>query len=267
MSFSRQYSTRLLYKFNLVKKRKHSPILYNFGYLAQMPGLKHILLPLFFISICTSQVLLEENFNNLKNWSHLTFPKISNHTDYSIKGIDGNFILVVQTDNSASGLVFSETFDVTEYPVLKWRWKVSNVYKNGNAKEKSGDDYPACIYVMFEYNPDKVGFFESAMYKTYRLIYGEYPPYNSLNYIWTSREYSEYVLPNPYTEKAQMIPIQEGNGQVGIWIEEEVHILHDYRTVFGEDPPGRASIAIMSDSDDTGESATAYIDYLEIRSE
>ena len=227
-------------------------------------GLKKIIIFLFCTSICASQVLLEEDFNNLDNWSQLTFPKISNHTDYSIKEIDGNFILVAQTDSSASGLIFSETFDVTEYPILRWRWKVSNIYKHGNAREKSGDDYPVRLYVIFEYDSEKAGFFESALYESYRILYGEYPPYNSLNYIWTSREYSEDFLPNPYTEKAQMIPIQEGNEQVGIWVEEEVNILDDYRRVFGENPPVKASLAIMSDSDNTGEHATAYIDFIKI---
>lgn len=42
---------------------------------------------------------------------------------------------------------------------LSWRWKVSNIYEAGNAREKSGDDYPARIYVAFEFQPDKAGFF------------------------------------------------------------------------------------------------------------
>jgi hypothetical protein len=33
---------------------------------------------------------------------------------------------------------------------------------------------------------------------------------------------------------------------------------------FGEDPPSVANLAIMNDSDNTGESAVSYIDYIEI---
>jgi hypothetical protein len=43
-----------------------------------------------------------------------------------------------------------------------------------------------------------------------------------------------------------------------------VDILNDYRKAFGGDPPRRAGLAIMSDSDDTGESSTAWVDWVEI---
>ena len=35
-------------------------------------------------------------------------------------------------------------------------------------------------------------------------------------------------------------------------------VLEDYRKAFGEDPPMLSGIAIMTDTDNTGESATAY---------
>ena len=35
--------------------------------------------------------------------------------------------------------------------------------------------------------------------------------------------------------------------------------MRDYRLAFGQDPPQQASLAVMIDSDDTGESATAWI--------
>ena len=62
-----------------------------------------------------------------------------------------------------------------------------------------------------------------------------------------------------------MIILQHGENRKGEWIEEDVNILNDYRKAFGEDPPETAGIAIMSDSDNTGESSAAYIDYIEIR--
>jgi len=61
-----------------------------------------------------------------------------------------------------------------------------------------------------------------------------------------------------------MIALQHGESRKGEWIEERVNILNDYRKAFGEDPPETAGIAIMSDSDNTGESSTAYIEYIEI---
>ena len=52
---------------------------------------------------------------------------------------------------------------------------------------------------------------------------------------------------------------------MGKWIMEEVNILEDYKKAFGKNPPKKASLAIMSDSDNTGESATAWIDFIELK--
>ena len=40
--------------------------------------------------------------------------------------------------------------------------------------------------------------------------------------------------------------------------------LEDYRRAFGEDPPAEASLAIMNDSDDTGQSAVSFVEFIEV---
>lgn len=41
--------------------------------------------------------------------------------------------------------------------------------------------------------------------------------------------------------------------------------IDDYRAAFGRAPPAEASVAIMSDADNTGQSATAYVDDIVVR--
>ena len=53
---------------------------------------------------------------------------------------------------------------------------MSNVYEQGNARRKEGDDYPARIYVAFEFEPDEAGFFERAKRKTVEVVFGEELP-------------------------------------------------------------------------------------------
>ena len=43
-----------------------------------------------------------------------------------------------------------------------------------------------------------------------------------------------------------------------------IAILDDYQQAFGVKPPARARIAIMNDSDNTGESSVSYVEYIEI---
>jgi len=205
-----------------------------------------------------------EEFNSLDNWTPLTFPKIPRHSIYTIQKEGEKTFLVARADNSASGIICTRSFNIYKTPIIKWKWKISNIYQAGDEKKKSGDDYPLRIYVLFKYNPQKAGVFERAQYNTLKLIYGEYPPHSSINYIWANKKYPERILPNPYTAKTQMILLQKGAERAGQWIEERTNALEDYRKAFGTEPPTEASIAVMSDADNTGEKATGYIEYIEV---
>jgi hypothetical protein len=55
-----------------------------------------------------------------------------------------------------------------------------------------------------------------------------------------------------------MVAVQSGPSQAGRWLNEERDILSDYKSLFGEEPKEAGAIAIMTDTDDTGESAMAW---------
>ncbi len=210
------------------------------------------------------EVFLREDFENLENWTPYTFPKIKEHSTYSILREGDHSYLKAESSASASGIVYRFKFDVYRYPRARWRWWVSNVYRKGHAREKSGDDYPLRIYIVFEYNPKEADLLRRARYEAARLIYGQYPPHSSDLYIWASREDETGILTNPYAEEVKMIPLERGSRHVRQWREAEVNILEDYRKAFGADPPGTAGVIIMNDSDNTGEQSTSYVDYIEI---
>jgi hypothetical protein len=212
-------------------------------------------------------VAFRDDFNDLENWKSLTFPKIDRHSAYEITPDGaGNRILITQSSASASGIVYNGSFSPYRHPILRWRWKVDNVYSHADPRTRKGDDYPLRIYVIFQYDPAGAGLARRAMYALARKIYGEYPPLASLSYVWASQYIAEAFWDNPYTDRAKMIPLRSGDRQLGLWLEEEVNILVDYRRVFGEDPSESASLAIMNDSDNVGESAFSYLDFIEVRS-
>jgi ArsR family metal-binding transcriptional regulator len=95
-------------------------------------------------------------------------------------------------------------------------------------------------------------------------MYGEYPPHSSLSYVWANREDPETIVTSPYTDKAKMVLLEKGQNKVGTWQDEEVNILEDYQKAFGTKPPARARIAVMNDSDNTGESSVSYVEYIEV---
>jgi hypothetical protein len=159
---------------------------------------------------------------------------------------------------SASGLIHRVDADPRETPVLRWRWKVENLISGADITRKQGDDYPARIYVAFAYDPSRASLAQRIKYGVARLIYGEYPPHSGLNYIWEGKASAGTIVSNPFTDNVRMIVVDSGPALLGQWVQHERNIRDDYRQAFGEEPPRISGIAIMTDTDGTGESATAY---------
>ncbi len=191
-------------------------------------------------------------------WKPLTFKKIERHTAYTLVKQGEGVAVKAVSENASSGLTREIKINPKEFPIIQWRWKVTNVYKNGDVTRKEGDDYPARIYITFEYNPNKVSFFEKAQYEAVNLFYGQYPPIAAINYIWESKAPKGTMVPNPYTDKVIMFVVESGTDRLNTWVTEERNLYQDYKKAFGEEPPMISGVAIMTDTDNTKESATSF---------
>ncbi|MGH7165641.1 MAG: DUF3047 domain-containing protein [Nitrospiraceae bacterium] len=191
-------------------------------------------------------------------WKPLTFKKIERHTTYTLVK-DGEAIVVKAVSEAASsGLTREIRINSKEYPIVEWRWKVSNIYKNGDVSRKEGDDYPARLYITFEYDAGKVGFFKKAQYEAARMLYGQYPPGGAINYIWESKAPKGTMVPNSYTDQVMMFVVESGAERLNQWVSESRNLYDDYKKAFGQEPPVISGVAIMTDTDNTKESATSY---------
>ena len=96
------------------------------------------------------------------SWEPMIFEEIERHTRYSLVPApeNGATVLKAESKNSVSGLIRKIRIDPRRYPILRWRWRVTRIFPEGNVRKKSGDDYPARIYISFEYDPDKLSLFQ-----------------------------------------------------------------------------------------------------------
>ena len=141
------------------------------------------------------------------------------------------------SQGSASSMYYRIKYDPKHYPYITWRWKVDNILKGGDATRKSCDDYSARFYVVFP----SLTFWKS----------------KAINYIWANKLPEEEVIPNSYTGNSIMISVESGEKKTGKWITETRNVYEDFKRVFGKEPPKVGAIAIMTDTDNTGESAAA----------
>jgi hypothetical protein len=191
-------------------------------------------------------------------WESLNFKKIPRHTQYTLINDRNTVVVKAVSESSASGFIYRIKIDPRAYPIISWRWKVTNTFIKGDVSKKEGDDYPARLYIAFEFDPKKLGFFERAQYKAARLLYGEYPPTGAITYIWSSNAPRGTIVSNPYTKRVKMIAVQSGKSRLNTWVQEERNVFEDYKTAFLQDPPRIGAVMIMTDSDNTGESAISF---------
>jgi hypothetical protein len=191
-------------------------------------------------------------------WEPLTFQKVEKHTRYTLVKDDGVVAIKAESSASASGLIRKIRIDPEEYPFLTWRWKVTNTNKKSDITRKKGDDCPARLYITFEYDPSRLSVLEQAKYSVANLFYGAHSPYEAITYIWDNKAPVGTVAPNPYTARVMMIVVESGNAKLNTWVQEERNILEDYRNAFGGKPSMISGVAIMTDTDNTKDSAVSY---------
>jgi hypothetical protein len=192
------------------------------------------------------------------DWEPLTFRKIARHTQYELVKDGDTSVVKASSDAAASGLVRRIDINPEVFQIVKWKWKINRILDKGNVYSKDGDDYPARLYVTFAYDESKLSLYEKLKYNTYRLIYGSYPPLAAINYVWDSGSPPGTRVANAYTDRVMMVVVQSGAGNVNQWVEQERNIYQDYMRAFGEPPPAISGVAIMTDTDNTGERAVAH---------
>ena len=173
--------------------------------------------------------------SGLSGWTEKSF---KGHTEYRLVADAGQKVLQAKSQDSASGLILETDYDPQQYPILSWRWKIDKTIAKGDSRTKAGDDYAARIYVVFPH-----WFF---------------PKTKTLNYIWANQLPKNASQLSVYTSNDMMIAVESGSDKAGEWLSVQRNLVEDYRRAFGEEPPSVGAIAIMTDTDNTGETAVAW---------
>ena len=190
-------------------------------------------------------------------WEMIKLGKLD-PTDYQFVDMGGTRVVRAASENAVSGLRKRVEVDPNEYPLIQWRWQISNLLERGDVTRKKGDDFAARIFVTFEYDIKKLPLGERIKYRTFKLFGYDDVPLRAINYIWANKAMAGTVVNNAHTSWVKMIAVRDNTTPLHSWISEERNIYEDYEKAFGEKPGAITSIAIMTDTDNTGESTMAY---------
>ncbi len=173
---------------------------------------------------------------DLDGWQPKVFESL---TKYTLVNESHKKVLQAKSHNSASGLVRNVSINPTKTPYIHWSWKTAQVFDGLHEQTKKGDDYPARIYVVFSSGP----FFWQT---------------KAINYVWSSNQAIGTIWSNAYTKNARMIAIESGKQRVGTWVSETRNVRNDFIKLFHEEPGRIQAIAIMTDTDNSGTSASTW---------
>lgn len=191
-------------------------------------------------------------------WAPLTFRNIAAHTAYTLVDDAGVTVLRADARSSASALVHAIGLEAAIPFRLHWRWRTSALLPGSDLRMAAGDDSPLRIQVSFKLDEAHLTIAERTRIALARAFYGIELPHSALVYVWDRSSPVGSIIANPSTDRARVVVVESGPGHLGQWRSYSRDVLADYRRAFGAEAPRVASISLMTDTDDTGATATAF---------
>ena len=194
-----------------------------------------------------------------KEWHYQALRGVKNNTKYAYVHDDSLNATVLEgvADASAGALVFRFDGDAQTSSVLRFKWRAGNLIASSDPTAKAGDDYVARIYITFASDPQRASLREKTENAIADALYGETPPHAALSYVFTHKARLGEIITSPFTARVKKLVVDADPESVGKWKSFTRNIYDDYKRAFGEEPTKISGIAIMVDTDNTGEKASA----------
>ncbi len=195
--------------------------------------------------------------NGLAGWNVVRIDKKVPATIFRAAIIGGVAAVEAKAVKSMALLTKQTTVNLGQTPILCWRWRVSGVVKSADITRKSGDDQAARIYVGLDLPAKTMSIAARAKVALARQKGGSAVPDGALNYVWDNKLTAGTARANVYTDRARIIVQRSGNAQAGQWVTERRDLAADIASQFKTNAGRVISIAVSSDTDNTGETITA----------
>ena len=160
-------------------------------------------------------------------------------TQYRVVELDGQRVLEADSVSTASSLYLEREIDLTATPILEWRWRIEKPLTVPDERIKDGDDFAARVYVVA---PGE----------------GMFGLPRAINYVWANRAEVGQNWPNPFTSKVMMVAVDTGEADAGSWRTYRRDVRADFLRLFDREVDELEGIAVMTDSDNCGQSARAW---------
>lgn len=174
--------------------------------------------------------------NDVSGWKQKSFV---GETQYKLVNSDNRTVLQADSEQTASAYYFSKKIDLSKTPVLNWSWRKQGTLNPGDETVKAGDDFVARVYVI-----KSGGLF---VWNT-----------RAINYVWSYQHDKAATWDNPFAGKnARMVAQRSAQDEESVWFTESRNIIQDFAELYDKEIDHIDGVAIMTDSDNSGLSASA----------
>jgi len=204
------------------------------------------------------------DFSGLTGWRKVLFEEGDRASTFEpIVSAVGSSHLRVRTAGGASMIILEQPVDFTESSILSWRWKLVDGVAGADLSRRRFEDAAIRIVVSFRNPLEDLPWWLRMWAAHQERRHGEVPPTSAIMYAWAARPHEDASFPIPYTDRIQIVPVEDSPPS-GSWRTAEVDVRADHQRLFGGLPPETAFIGILSDSVNTEESPEALVDYIRI---
>lgn len=199
----------------------------------------------------------EKTSGTPKGWKPVTFFNAP-PTNYQVVKYRGKYVLKADGIGTSSCLFREVKVELESFPIISWRWKISNVIRQAIETRKDRNDSAARVIVVFESVPEEISPWYRLEYLVKGIIRRNEPLGSRIEYIWGNNIERGRIIDNPSVGGTKMIILESGERKANRWIREKRNLVEDYRTAFGAEPQGIVALGIQTDADQSNEGVTAY---------
>lgn len=191
------------------------------------------------------------------SWRHYPLPG-KKPTQYTYKRLDGRHSVMARATASASMLRQPVRVDPAMLGKLNFSWKVPELIADADLTLREKHDSPVRVVMVFDGDRSTFSMKNTMLSELAKTLTGEELPYATLMYVWCNACTSGTVLVNPRTDRIREIALETGPDKLNRWLDYQRDIRADYKKAFGEAPGALLDIGIMTDTDNTRQTAMAW---------
>lgn len=181
---------------------------------------------------------------------------------YTIGMEDSNYYLKARMKGNGSIIAKEMNYDLREFPVISWKWRVFKLPSGGDERYKNSGDSVAGIYLIF---PSTLRPESLKNRWGIKLPIPDTLKPECIKYVWSTSLPAGTVTESPYSSKTKVVVLQNGTATLNQWMTEEVNAYEDYKRLFNKEPHAVRAVGILSDADDTASEAMADYDDIFIK--